>query len=120
MAWGTRRNDPTRTAAPTAVPSLKAQVKVCVFRVPASEQGGPKPGAEYESSLTLTSVRGNAVRKELAKAGPPAACQVPASRIAVFDGGTVAELDGCRMVLVGGMVRQGTPALVGLLDRKGR
>lgn len=120
MAWATRRNDPTRTAAPTAVPTPDAPVKVCIFRVPASEQGGPKPGAEYESSLTLTYAQWNAVRKELAKAGPPAACKVPASRIAVFDGGTVAELDGCRMVLVGGMVRQATPVLVGLLDRKGR
>lgn len=120
MAWATRRNDPTRTAAPTAVPTPDAPVKICIFRVPASEQGSPKPGADYESSRTLTSAQWNAVRKELAEAGPPAACTVPASRIAVFDGGTVAELDGCRMVLVGGMVREGTPALVGLLDRKGQ
>ena len=37
-------------------------------------------------------------------------------RIAVLGGGTVAELDGCRLVLVGGRVRQGTPALAGLLS----
>jgi hypothetical protein len=120
MAWATRRNDPTRTAAPTAVPTLDAPVKVCIFRVLASEQGGPKPGADYESSLTLTSQQWIAVRKELAEAGPPAVCTVPASRIAVLGDGIVAELDGCRMVKVGGMVRQGTPALAGLLDRKGR
>jgi hypothetical protein len=33
--------------------------------------------------------------------------------------GTVA-LDGCRLVLIGGMTRQGTPALAALLTPKGR
>ena len=120
MAWSVSLNDPTRTAAPTAVPTPTAPVKVCIFRVPASEQGGAKPAGQYESSLTLTPQQRAAVEKELAKAGPVAACHTPASRIAVLGGGIVAELDGCRLVLVGGMVRQGTPALAGLLNLKGR
>jgi hypothetical protein len=120
MAWATLRNDPTRTAAPTAVPTPDATVKVCIFRVPAREQGGLKPGADYKSSLAQFSAQWHAVRQELARAGPPAACTVPGSLIAVFDGGTVVELDGCRLVLLGGMVRQGTPALVRILDQRGR
>lgn len=120
MAWAQLRNDPTRTAAPTAVPTPAAPVKVCIFRVPASERGGPKPGADYESNLTLTPQQWDAVEHELTHAGPPAPCRTSASRIAVLDDGTVAELDGCRLVRIGGMVRQGTPALAALLDRKGR
>ncbi|MGQ5262725.1 hypothetical protein ACTWLT_18460 [Micromonospora sp. ZYX-F-536] len=114
--------------APASVPDA-GPLRLCVYQVPASEQGGGKPGGDFAYGGPLPPDRQAAVLRILAKAGPAAECATPASRFAVLrplhgTGGPdrYVELDGCRRFLVlptagGSQLGQGDATLAEMLRR---
>jgi hypothetical protein len=110
-------------STPGPLPAGDAETKVCVYRVPPGERGGPKPAGEFESGGKLTAARWAAVKRALAAAGPASACTTPGSRFAVLHlpaGLIYVEADGCRRVLIEGgtgpgALRQGTADLAALV-----
>jgi hypothetical protein len=114
-----------RTAPPPTgyAPAPDAAVRVCVYRVPPAEQSSGKPGGDFVAGGPLTPAEWAAIRTALPSGTPAARCDTPANRFAVLSvsapGEVYVELDGCRRVLIadrGGLL-QGTPELVGLLER---
>ncbi len=104
------------------IPGAEATVRRCVYRVPESERGSPKPAGDFQSGGPLPAGEWAAVRTELAGAGPAAGCTTPSSRFAVLHGpaGQIyVEADGCRRILfetgTGSVLRQGGTALTDLL-----
>ncbi|MFI6266209.1 hypothetical protein [Micromonospora sp. NPDC051006] len=81
-------------------------VRLCVYRVPAREQGGAKPAGEFAYGRVLPPERWATVARALAASGPAAACATPAGRFALLRPARTAgvevyvELDGCQRVLV--------------------
>jgi hypothetical protein len=88
-------------------------VRLCAYRVPASEQRSGKPGGEFAYGGPLTADRWAAVERGVLAAAPAAPCAEPASRFALLraeTGGEVyVEQDGCRRILVS--PGSGRPAL---------
>ncbi|MFC4019456.1 hypothetical protein ACFOW4_16145 [Micromonospora sp. GCM10011542] len=104
-------------------------LRLCVYRVPASERGGGKPAGDFAYGGQLAQERQAAVLRALAVTRPVADCATPASRFAVLrpaDGAAAphwyVELDGCRRFLVVSatgppQLGQGDAALAELLAR---
>ncbi|MEU7869209.1 hypothetical protein [Dactylosporangium sp. NPDC049140] len=103
-------------------------MRLCLYRVPPSEQGSGKPGGDFERGGPLPDQRWTALRAELLTAGAtPGPCTTHASRFALFRGpdgrgGEVyAELDGCHRLLFdtpsGSTLRQGTAELAAHIDQ---
>jgi len=120
------------SATPAAVSSAlwppTERIRLCVFRVPAGEQGTGKPGGDFERGGPLTPQRRAAIEKPLLAAPAARKCTTEASRFAVLSaadgtGATVyVELDGCQRIMVvpvsgSSLLAQGNAALVALLDR---
>ncbi|MBM0231828.1 hypothetical protein JNW91_08130 [Micromonospora sp. STR1_7] len=117
-----RPQPPPSAAAPTGGP-----LRLCVYQVPASEQGGGKPAGDFVYGGPLPADRQAGVLRALAGARPAGNCATPASRFAVLRplngaGGPdrYVELDGCRRFLVvppagGAQLGQGDAALAALL-----
>ncbi|MFC0503038.1 hypothetical protein [Micromonospora costi] len=107
---------------PPANPAVGAgaALRLCVYAVPASQQGGAKPAGEFAYGRTLPPDRVAAVTRAIAAVGPAAPCTTPAGRFALLrpvDGpGTevYVELDGCHRILV---VTPGGSATLGQADR---
>ena len=126
MVWVEGQTPGRRDATPGRLPADDAQVRICVYRVPASEQGGGKPGGDFQSGGKLPAHRWAAIKRELTTAGPAAACRTPAGRFAVLHlpaGLIYVEADGCRRVLIEGgsgrsALRQGTAKLTALVFEK--
>ena len=104
------------------IPGAEATVRRCVYRVPETERGSPKPAGDFQSGGPVPAGDWAAIRTELANAGPAAACTTPSSRFALLHApGTqiYVEADGCRRVLfdtgTGSALRQGSTTLTGLL-----
>ncbi|SBT47155.1 hypothetical protein [Micromonospora narathiwatensis] len=123
MVWVAGQSGGGRHDVPASLAGDDAEVRVCVYRVPESEQGGGKPAGDFESGGKLPAGRWTAIRHELTTAAPATACSTPSSRFAVLHlptGMVYAEADGCRRVLIEaangpGALRQGTARLGSLL-----
>ncbi|MEU8297969.1 hypothetical protein AB0C04_11860 [Micromonospora sp. NPDC048909] len=95
---------PTRATGPPPI-AADVAVRLCVYRVPAREQGSAKPAGEFAYGRVLPPDRWATVARALAETGPAAACATPAGRVALLrpahtPGAEVyVELDGCRRVL---------------------
>jgi hypothetical protein len=78
-------------------------VRLCLYRVPASEQGSEKPQSGFVAGGVLPAGRWAAVKRELQASRPAAPCTTPASRFALLaahpQGDIFVELDGCRRLL---------------------
>jgi len=116
--WGTPGDDPFPAGG---------EVRLCVYRVPASEQGTAKPAGEFEHGGILRSDRWAPIATAVLAAGPAERCSAPAGRFAVLrraDGlgvGIYVELDGCQRILTltltgRTVLAQGNAELVELLD----
>jgi hypothetical protein len=117
MVWATGQMDGGK-GSPGAPAADDATVSICVYRVPASEQGSGKPAGQFESGGKFANWA--AVKRELAAATPAAPCTTPADRFAVLHtpaGDVYVEADGCTRVLIdnGNALRTGTPKLVALV-----
>lgn len=103
------------------------QIRLCVYRVPADQQGSAKPAGDFEYGLLLPADRWAELRAALADRGPAGECALPAGRFALLQeagapGGAevTVELDGCRRILMtagsgGSALTQGDAALADLL-----
>jgi hypothetical protein len=82
------------------------EIRLCVYRVPESEQRGGKPAGDFERGEVLPATRWAAIETALADAGPARDCATPAGRFALLRraddryGAIYVELDGCRRILV--------------------
>jgi hypothetical protein len=103
------------------------RVRLCVYRVPPSEQGSGKPAGDLEHGVVLTPERQARIEKALLAAAPAVTCSTPANRFALLlaaNGAGAAvyvELDGCQRILIepatgGPVLAQGDAALTALLD----
>ncbi|GIF22474.1 hypothetical protein BJ973_002799 [Actinoplanes tereljensis] len=118
MVWVIGENGGGNASLAPLAPE-NAEVRRCVYRVPAKEQGGAKPAGEFETGGKLPAGTWAAVRRELTNAAPAGRCTTPASRFAVLTtpaGEVYVEGDGCRRALLGETaLRTATPALEKLL-----
>jgi hypothetical protein len=113
-------------AAPGAEPLPGGEIRLCIYRVPESEQRGGKPAGTFERGIVLSANRWASIKKALKQAGPARDCTTPAASFALLrsadgDGATAyVDLDGCRRILVTPLsgppsLTQGDAALVRLL-----
>lgn len=85
-----------------------AGMRLCLYTVPASEQGSVKPAGSFERGGVLTAQVWTDLRRRMLDAGPIVPCTAHAGRFAVFRptggaGGDVhLELDGCRRLMFDG------------------
>jgi hypothetical protein len=104
------------------------RVRLCVYRVPSSEQGTGKPAGDFEHGVVLTPKRRTLIEKSLLAAAPAGKCSMPASRFAVLSsadgvaGEVYVELDGCQRVMTvpatgSPVLAQGDAGLAALLDQ---
>lgn len=112
---------------PAAVGPLRdgaGQVRLCAYRVPASEQRSGKPAGEFAYGGALAADRWAAIKRAVPAAGRAKPCTTPAGLFAVLfatAGGEVyVELDGCRRIMAPSAagryaVRQADRALLALL-----
>ncbi|HLT09589.1 MAG TPA: hypothetical protein VK028_02125 [Micromonosporaceae bacterium] len=106
MVW-VETTQPGRTWASQPIDPFPADatIRLCVYRVPADQQGTGKPGGDFEHGRVLAAADRAAVADALRAAGPAGSCSRPASRFALLRridnvGGEVyIELDGCRRIL---------------------
>jgi hypothetical protein len=81
-----------------------AQVRLCAYRVPASEQGSGKPAGTFEHGGILATQRWAAIANALAAAGGVRECSTHAGRFALLRsdgtaGEVYVELDGCLRIM---------------------
>lgn len=129
MVW-VETTQPGRTWASQPIDPfpVDATIRLCVYRVPADQQGNGKPAGDFEHGRVLTAEDRAVVADALRAAGTAEPCSTPATRFALLRradnvGGEVyVELDGCRRILSYAnqgppALRQADDALVELLDR---
>ncbi|MGC4744654.1 hypothetical protein ACLQ28_03160 [Micromonospora sp. DT201] len=125
MVWVETTNRRPAPPGPATSPAA-GPMRLCVYQVPASEQGGGKPAGDFVYGGPLPAERQAGVLRALANRRAVADCATPASRFAVLrplDGAgsdRYVELDGCRRFLVvpptgGAQLGQGDDALAALL-----
>jgi hypothetical protein len=114
-----RREDKGAFDPPTA------GMRLCLYTVPASEQGTGKPAGAFERGGVLTDQAWTDLRRRMLAAGPIVPCTTHAGRFAVFrpagGGGEVyLELDGCRRLMfdgpAGSVFRQADATLADLVS----
>ncbi|MFF0471372.1 hypothetical protein ACFYPX_28540 [Micromonospora zamorensis] len=126
MVWVETSNGRPGPPAPATSPAA-GPLRLCVYQVPASQQGGGKPAGDFVYGGPLPAERQAGVLRGLANRRAVADCKTPASRFAVLrplDGAAgpdrYVELDGCRRFLVapsigGAQLGQGDETLAALL-----
>jgi hypothetical protein len=121
---------PRPAVAAPAPYTLAGEIRLCVYRVPAGEQGSAKPVGGFVHGGVLPAGKLSAVAARVRSLRPAAACRRPAGLFATLmptgenagRGSVYVELDGCRRVLrenadeASGLV-QGDPTLVALLQK---
>ncbi|MDG4760501.1 hypothetical protein [Micromonospora sp. WMMD710] len=123
----TETRDPRYRPRPGRV-SLPSQVRLCVYRVPAQQQGEPQPAGTFEYGLLLPPQRRAAIERTLAVPRPAKQCADAADRFAVLLDATITgdaiyvELDHCRRALATplygpSVLVQADTALITLLKR---
>ncbi|MEU7753768.1 hypothetical protein [Micromonospora sp. NPDC049171] len=102
--WSTMAAAEARSG-PVSIPSA-ATLRLCVFRVPAQQQGTPQTAGTSEYGFLLPQQRRAAIERTLALLRPAKKCSGTADRFAVLQDATVmggdaiyVELDHCRRVL---------------------
>jgi hypothetical protein len=86
--------------------AVAQRVRLCVYRVPADEQGSNKPAGTFERGGILTPARRDSIEKALVLTTPARACAAHAGRFALLravDGvgaDIYIELDGCQRIMV--------------------
>ncbi len=124
----TKQGDPTSAAVGSDPFPPTEQVRLCVYRVQASEQGTAKPAGDFQYGVVLSPQRQASIDRSLLTAGAARACSTPAGLFALLlsvdgSGATVyVELDGCRRIMVdtgdgGPILAQADLSLVELLDQ---
>ncbi|RZT80668.1 hypothetical protein EV382_3926 [Micromonospora violae] len=122
MVWVETRNG--RPGPPGA--AVSGPLRLCVYEVPTSIQGGEKPPGDFVYGGPLPTERQAGVLRALSNRRAVVDCDTPASRFAVLrplDGAgpdRYVELDGCRRFLVApatgeAQLGQGDEALAALL-----
>lgn len=79
-----------------------ASVRLCIYRVKASEQRSEKPQGDFVSGGLLPTGRWAAVKRALQASGKATTCTTPANRFArleTSEGHIYLELDGCRRLV---------------------
>ncbi|GGO08340.1 hypothetical protein [Micromonospora parathelypteridis] len=125
MVWVETTNGRPATPGP-AIPPAAGPMRLCVYQVPASQQGGGKPAGDFVYGGPLPAERQAGVLRALANRRAVVDCATPASRFAVLrplDGAgpeRYVELDGCRRFLIvpttgGAQLGQGDDILATLL-----
>ncbi len=119
-------SDPVKPSPRMIEPPASA-VRLCVYAVPASEQGSVKPAGTFERGGPLPEPRWSQLRTLIvASAAAPAPCTAHASRFALLitdppTGEIYVELDGCRRLLQtppqgGASLRQASTELITALN----
>jgi hypothetical protein len=117
------------TGEPAVVPpgfDGPVRVRLCVYRVPAGQQGSGKPAGDFVSGRYLSGEQWAGARREIESAAPADPCTTPASRFAVLHigaGQLYVELDGCGRLLAttaagDETLRKASPALLALLTAR--
>ncbi|WP_347661538.1 hypothetical protein [Micromonospora sp. B9E7] len=125
MVWAETRHGRPGPSVPATSPAA-GPLRLCVYQVPPSEQGGDKPAGDFVYGGPLPAERQAGVLRGLSNRRAVPDCATPASRFAVLrslDGAgpdRYVELDGCRRFLVappsgGAQLGQGDDALAKLL-----
>ncbi|MFI6782969.1 hypothetical protein [Micromonospora sp. NPDC050276] len=125
MVWVETRNARGGPPGPATSPAA-GPLRLCVYEVPASIQGGDKPAGDFVYGGPLPAERQAGVLRALSNRRAVVDCATPASRFAVLrplDGGGLdryVELDGCLRFLVasptgGAQLGQGDATLAALL-----
>lgn len=128
IAVETSQGSPARAAVGSDPFPAGTRVRICVYRVPSSEQGTVKPAGDFEHGAVLTPERRTLIEKSLLAAAPAGKCSKPASRFAVLSsadgvaGEVYVELDGCRRIMTDlatgtPVLAQGDAGLAALLDQ---
>ncbi|GIF09125.1 hypothetical protein [Actinoplanes siamensis] len=104
MAWAMGGAENRHGTALAPLPE-RANVRRCVYDVPAAERGSAKPAGDFRSGGPLPATGWTAIRAEIEASAPSTAtCSTPASSFAVLHlepGGTIyIEADGCRRILL--------------------
>lgn len=105
------------SAAPPSgyAPTPSTPMRLCVYDVPPAEQGTGKPTGTFVRGGPMAPRRWAAVRDELPQGVAARPCGEHAGKFALLFAGErepiYVELDGCRRVLVGSALLQGTPEL---------
>ncbi|GAA2335663.1 hypothetical protein [Dactylosporangium salmoneum] len=105
-----------------------SDVRLCIYTVPASEQGSAKPAGDFERGGPLAAAAWAELRAAMLAAGPAAPCTAHAGRFAMFQpagngpGGVWVELDGCHRMWAevatgGGSLRQAGIELVERINK---
>ncbi len=87
------------------IPSSAAQLRLCVYRVSAEQQGTPQPAGTFEHGLIMPQQRTAAIERTLTVLPPAKTCSGAADRFAVLQNPAITgneiyiELDHCRRVL---------------------
>jgi hypothetical protein len=110
-------------AAPAALYTGPAPVRICIYRVPTDQQRTAKPAGDFVSGHKLTGGQWAGVKRQVEAAKPAAPCTTPAARFALVrtdTGETYVELDNCRRVLATttdghDTLRQASATLIALL-----
>ncbi|MBM0277426.1 hypothetical protein [Micromonospora tarensis] len=125
LVWVETRNGRPAPAGPAGPPAA-GPLRLCVYQVPTSVQGGDKPAGDFVYGGPLPTERQAGVLRALNNRRAVADCATPASRFAVLrplDGDgpdRYVELDGCQRFLVesatgGAHLGQGDDTLAKLL-----
>ncbi|MEV4282432.1 hypothetical protein [Actinoplanes xinjiangensis] len=102
MVWYTAFYPPTRRGDIAPQADDTAAVRLCVYRVKASEQNTEKPQGDFVSGGLLPPGRWAAVKREIQGSRPAAPCTTPADRFAVLTTPRATihvELDNCRRLV---------------------
>lgn len=129
IAVETTQGSHTRAAIGSSPFPPTERLRLCVYRVPHSEQGTAKPAGDFQHGAVLTPQRQALIENSLLAAAPAAKCSTPASGFALLSpadgtGGEVyVELDGCRRIMVvpttgNPLLSQGGAVLLALLDQQ--
>jgi hypothetical protein len=105
-------------------------VRLCRYRVPASEQRSGKPAGQFVAGGILAKRRWTAIATAVRAAGPARRCATPAGEFALLrhaddtGGELYVELDGCRRIMWQRpdgppSLAQADDALIALLTAKG-
>jgi hypothetical protein len=102
------------------LPAGAGAVRMCVYRVPADQQGSGKPAGDFLSGRALSGREWAAAKAAIENAPAAKGCTTHAGRFAVLlTGGddVYVELDGCERLLAGSFLGQSSRALQDLLAK---
>lgn len=127
VAVETAQGSPVRAAVGSHPFPDADRIRLCVYRVPASEQDSDKPAGDFQHGTVLTPERRSQIEKALMASAPAGSCTTSASRFAVLSSEgsgyeVYVELDGCQRIMVrtvagSPVLAHADASLVALLDR---